>query len=147
MFSDFDTGNDYEDDDDQPLHVGASVEQLQQTALSMFGRFLTRISGEKIPRDVPIATARFLPENEVENILREHGQEMEDGFMISGATLEEMRANCNALMGALLKRILSNVLAEGVSGGLLECEFNVDTNEFDFGVTEKGKQLYDANKN
>lgn len=117
------------------------MERLQNLALSMFARFLTHISGKELPNEMSDWTRQFLRLQEIELIMRDHGKETEEGFILGGDTHEEMTQNMSALMGALLKRILSNVLAKGVDLGFLDCEFNVETNEFDFGVTEEGKRI------
>lgn len=128
---------------DNAEHMGfTSIVNLQQKALYLFGRFLARISGKNLPEEVPVETAKYLPLNEVENILREHGQDIGGGFVVGGDTPEEMQQSIHTLIAALVDRIMSNVLSEGVKNGFLDFEFNTDKNDFVFAVTERGKQLY-----
>lgn len=136
----FDSEHNY-DDEDPNYFAATSMERLQNLALAMFARFLAQLSQRQIPAHMTEWTRQFLSLHEIELIMRDHGQETEDGFILSGDTHEEMTKNMTELMGALIKRILSNVLAKGVSLGLMDCEFNTDSNEFEFGVTEEGKRV------
>ena len=136
----FDPGHNYEDE--EPGYFAAtSMSQIQDLALAMFARFLTQLSGCPISKDLSDWTRQFLSLHEIELIMRDYGQETEAGFIVGGDSQEEMAKNVTEMMSALMKRILSNVLAKGVDLGFLDCEFNTDTNEFDFGVTEKGKRV------
>lgn len=130
-----------DDDEDQSYFAATSMERLQNLALSMFARFLTEISNRPVSEQMSDWSRQFLSLQEIALIMRDYGQETEDGFILGGDTHEEMTEKMTELMGAIMKRILSNVLAKGVDLGLLDCEFNTDTNEFDFGVTEEGKRI------
>ena len=133
--------SEHNDDEDQSYFAATSMERLQNLALAMFARFLTEISNHPLSEQMSDWTRQFLSLKEIELIMRDYGQETEDGFVLGGATHEEMTEKMTELMGALMKRILSNVLAKGVDLGLLDCEFNTNTNDFDFGVTEEGKRV------
>lgn len=136
---DFDADHNYEDN---PECAGiTSVEQIQNVALRVFGRFLEHVSGQQLPKEVPEDARKFLSLNEIEAILRDHGSMVDEGFVLGGDTPEEFQQSMSDLMAALLKRILSNVLATGVNLGWLDVDFNGDTNDFEFGVTEEGKKV------
>lgn len=79
---------------------------------------------------------------ETENIVREHSS-MVDGeiYAIGGDTQEEAHAKVNELLASLMDRIMSNVLSAGVKQDLLDCNYNVDKNDFEFTITDKGKQV------
>jgi hypothetical protein len=144
--SEFDDNEDSPDflseDSDREILGITSIEDLQTYALQMFGKYLTKVSGKNLPPVPPDAAKKFLPLQELEMILRDHGREGEAGFAVGGDTIEEAHKNVHALLYALLSRILSNVLQQGVADGLLDCEFDTDKNDFGFGVTSKGIALY-----
>lgn len=137
---------DFEDEEPEDNHnlLGmTTLEELQTHALGVFGLYLKKFSGaEGLPDMPPESAERFLPLSELECILRDHGQEGEEGYSVGGDTLEEAKANLHKLMFAILQRILSNVLQSGVEEGLLDCEFNADANDFQFCATEKGIEKY-----
>ena len=134
---------DEEPEDNYNLLGMTTLEELQTYALGLFGRYLKKLSNsDALPDMPPDSTERFLPLTELECILRDYGQEGEEGYSVGGDTLEEAKANLNKLMFAILQRILSNVLQSGVEEGLLDCEFNADANDFQFCATEKGIEKY-----
>ena len=50
-------------------------------------------------------------------------------------------AQVHTMMGALVMRIRSNILHEGVKQGYLDAVFDSEKNDFDFEITEKGKKF------
>lgn len=140
----FDPGHNYDDgyEDDGKKFCGIqSLDELQQQALYLFGVYVSRLGGYTCQRPVPETVKKFLPLDEVERILVEHSEQTEHGFILGGSSMEEMRKKMQALMLALLERILSNVLAEGVDQGFLDCYFDGDKNNFNFSVTDLGKSM------
>jgi hypothetical protein len=139
---------DAEQNDDADFDAAAnnmgftSIETLQQKALYLFGRVLARVSGKQIPEEIPENAEKYLSVPEVESILKDHGENVGTGFVIGGDTEEEMHQQLRKLLSALVDRVLSNVLSEGVKSGFLDFEFSTEKNDFVFGVTDLGKQLY-----
>jgi hypothetical protein len=134
---------DYDDepDNDETPSLGAmSFKNLQQEALQLFGRVVKKVSGANIPDAPPVNAEKYLTMAEIEGIIKEHGEEMSGGFIVGGDTEEEARQKIGRLMEALMERILSNLMAEGVKAGHLDCAFDSESNEFEFQITEKGRQ-------
>jgi hypothetical protein len=141
----FDPGHNYNDEPDdgeEPECFGVmSFKNLQQEALQLFGKFVQKVSGANIPDRPPDNAEKYLTLAEVEGIIREHGEEFPHGFVVGGDTEEEARHNMGRLMAALMERILSNLMAAGVKDGHLDCSFDAETDDFEFTITEKGKQF------
>lgn len=133
--------HDDEQDDDETPNLGAmSFKTLQQEALQLFGRVVKKVSGANIPDAPPADAEKYLTLGEIEGIIKDHGQEVSEGFIVGGDTEEEARQNIGRLMEALMERILSNLMAAGVKDGHLDCAFDSESNEFEFQITEKGRQ-------
>ena len=143
--SEFDPGHGYHDG---PDYSGAgryvkvvSAEKLRDQALVWFGRFMERLSQREIPPELTPDVKKYLSVDEVALILKEHAEEAPEGFVVSGASREELAHALRELMASLMQRILSNVLAHAVNQDLLACTFDGETNDFSFHVTEKGIEL------
>lgn len=108
----------------------------------MYGRFLAHMYGRE-PNDEQAKQAEnHLSLQETENIVREHSNVIEgDVYAIGGDTEEEAHAKVNELLASLMDRVMSNVLAAGVKQDLLDCDYNVDKDDFEFTLTGKGKQV------
>lgn len=132
----------FEDGDVPDQRNFGTITDIRDLALVIFGRFLCRL--DKQPPgyyDAKTCTS-FLSVQETENILRDNSQMRHDGlYAVGGETPQEANENFRKLIHALLTRIMSNVLREGVSRELLNCEFDPEKNDFQFGITEKGEQL------
>lgn len=141
----FDPGHNYDDgygDDDEPRCAGfTSAENLRDKALFLFGRFLERISGREISREITPTIQQYLPVEDVALILRDHAEIVPEGFILGGKSREELDGALRKLMEDLMTRILSNVLAKGVNDGFLECVVDGEQDDFKFLVTEKGMQI------
>jgi hypothetical protein len=138
----FDPGHDY--DENEPKCAGfTSAENLRNKALFLFGRILEKISKREVSTEITPAIQKYLPVEEVELILKDHAEIVPDGFIVGAETREDMEIALRELMASLINRIMSNVLARGVSDGFLECIFDGDVNDFQFLLTEKGMQLSD----
>jgi hypothetical protein len=136
------------DDNDDPQHKVCTIDGLRSLALIIFGRYLCK--RENIPPNDELSTrvgSNFLSIQETENILREKSQHADSEFIgIGGDTAEEANEELREVLLALCQRILSNVLAKGVSEELLNCHFNGDRNDFEFELTEKGYQIANSKR-
>lgn len=127
----------------------SSIAAIREAALIMYGRFLAHMYG-RAPDDTKAKQAEnHLSLQETENIVREHSTVIDgDVYAIGGDTEEEARAKVNELLASLMDRVMSNVLAAGVKQDLIDCDYNVDKNDFEFTLTDKGKQVVeDLRKN
>lgn len=117
-----------------------SLEMFRDSILVACSKVIT---GEDFGMDaVPEDLKPILTLQEVETVLRDAGIYEENGvFAIGGDTKEEAAEKVGAIVRALSMRVISNAMASGVSRGLLDCEFDTDTNDFAFQVTDKGRQI------
>lgn len=108
----------------------------------MYGRFLAHMYGREPDDEQAKKAENHLSLQETENIVREHSQIVDgDLYAVGGETAEEAHAIINEMLSALMDRIMSNVLAAGVKQELLDCNYNSDKDDFEFSVTDKGKQI------
>lgn len=121
----------------------STIPAVREAALIMYGRFISRLNNVPIDDEAAKQRHQYLTLQEAENIVREHSYVSDDGYAIGGDTKEEAKKKINELLAALLDRIMSNVLQEGVRQNLLDCQYDVDCNDFTFSVTEEGKQKVD----
>ena len=142
----FDPGHNYDDgpeyDENQQIMGITSLEDLQQLALRLFARFVEQMGGVKMPEDVPPEAEQYLSVDEIERIVRDHGQEFNGGFAVGANSKEEAMEKMRELLSALMTRVMSNVMHKGVKNGWLNCEFDTDTNDFCFTVTDEGKRAH-----
>jgi len=132
----------YENEDDVTHHVCGSIEGLRDHILMMFGGFIAHVSGEKPAENQLEHQRQFLEVWEVENIVKELSDVQGDGVYGIGAnSFEEYREKMLQLFRALASRIMSNVMHAGVKQGLLDAEYDVEQDRFEFSITEKGKEL------
>lgn len=121
-----------------------SMEELRDRALRVFGEAMRRRAGKDIPLPTPEEAHQYLSLDELEAILREHGRQPHGGTAIGGATREEAEQKLREMMSAVQSRILSNVLREAVQRGMLNCEFDPETNDFSFSVTDEARERYNT---
>ena len=134
MFDDENT----DDEEDNKCFGVTTVEQLRDHALQIFGQYIKEMSkNPELPEQVPESATRFLSIEETENILGEFGRDTGEGFLLGGATREEANETIEKMMSAIMSRILSNILAEGVNAGRLECYFDPEINDFAFDIAKK----------
>lgn len=126
-----------------------TIEALRDYALRMFDGYMAHTSGLASP-DAATATQEekqaFLTLEETENILREHAMTGPGVYAVGGETIEEAANKLKTVMVALMQRILSNVLSAGANMGLFDVVFDDETNNFAFGVSEKGHRFYEKIK-
>lgn len=134
---------DNEEENNEHTSMGQTTfESIRNYALCLFGRYLKEAhNNTNLPDIPPDSATRFLSVSEVEAIVREHGFAASEGYYVGGESPEEAYAIIGKMMCALVQRILSNVMAEGTSQGLLDCVFNEKSNDFEFDITEKGKRV------
>jgi hypothetical protein len=147
MSDDTDNQNDETPD---PVDVPImTIESLRDWALRMFDGYLAHASDTPGPDSVnatPEEKQDFLTLEETENILREYAKIGPGVYAVGGETMEEAKETVKAVMAALMQRILSNVLSAGANVGLFDVVFDDETNNFAFGVSEKGQRLYEKIK-
>lgn len=132
----------YSDEEESHILGAATIGGIQQKALMLFGQFVERISGVSMPPEIPLNAEKFLPINELKTIINDYAVEMPAGGWAVGAdTKEDATKKLRSMVDAVLQRILSNVMSEGVHKGWLDCEFNSDTNLFDFSLTDEGRKM------
>jgi hypothetical protein len=131
-----------DDDSEVTHHVCGSIEGLRDHVLEMFGGFIAHISGEQPAENQLEHQRQFLEVWEVENIVKELSDVRSDGVYGIGAnSFEEYREKMLQLFRTLASRIVSNVMHAGVKQGLLDAEYDVEQDRFEFSITEKGKEL------
>jgi len=121
----------------------STIPAVRDAALIMYGRFISRLNETPANDDEAKTKHQYLSLQEAENIVREHSFVSDDGYAVGGDTKEEAKKKINELLAALMDRIMSNVLQEGVKQNLLDCQYDVDNNDFTFSVTDEGKQKVD----
>jgi len=119
-----------------------SIEQLRDHALILFTEYLARQSG--IKQTVDTATleekAQFLSLRETEQITRDFCAADNGEFMaVGGDSPQAAVMQITRLMRALMRRIGSNIVAEGVNRGYLDVWFDGPEGAFAFDVSEAGK--------
>jgi hypothetical protein len=127
-------------DDTNARYELSTIDAVRDAALIMYGRFVARINGQPTNDDEAKTKSQYLTLQETEQIVREHSCVVDGVYGIGGDTKEEAKNKINELLASLMDRVMSNVLQEGVKQELLDCQYDVDTNDFAFSVTEKGKQ-------
>jgi hypothetical protein len=123
-----------------------TIELLRDKALDLFDRFIAERSGMP-PAGAATATLedkqQFLTLEETESIVREYAVIGPGVYAVGGDTQEEAFKKVRIVMGALMQRIMSNVLRAGAGIGLIDVMFDGEANDFRFDVSEKGKKVYD----
>lgn len=125
------------------------MEVLRNQAIVLFGRFLA--AQNKMDPDtyaeLTDEKCKFLSLQETETIVRSFSA-MDNGEMmaVGGNSKKEAIDQIRQLMAALLERVLSNVIAEGVNRDLIDSYFDEARNSFGFEVNENGKQLLEQHK-
>ena len=130
-------------DDTNARYELSTMDAVRTAALIMYGRFIANINGEEPDDEEAKNKTQYISVQETEAIVRENSFVSGDTYAIGGDTQEEVKKNINELLNALLDRIMSNVLQEGVKQELLDCQYDTDTNDFAFSVTDKGKEKVD----
>ena len=129
-------------EEDGPHLLGATtIEGVQKKALILFGQFVERLSGVSMPPEIPAHAEKYLPISELEAIIKDYAIEMPGGWAIGAETEEEATKKLRGMLDAVLQRILSNVMADGVHRGWLDCDFNADTGRFEFSLTNEGHKI------
>lgn len=118
----------------------STIPAVREAALIMYGRFISHINSIPVNDDEAKQKHTYLSVEETENIIREYGYVVDGAYAIGGDTKDEAKKKINELLAALMDRIMSNVLREGVRLELLDCNYDTDTDDFSFSVTEKGRQ-------
>lgn len=121
----------------------STIPAVRDAALIMYGRFIAHINSTSPDDEEAKQKHEYLSLDETENIIREYGFVADGAYAIGGDTKEEAKQKINELLAALMDRVMSNVLREGVRMDLLDCNYDVETNDFSFSVTDKGKQKVD----
>lgn len=120
----------------------SSLEDLRDDALRRFGTAMQRQSGKDFALPPPEESHRYLSLEELDAIVQEHGRRVDGGTVIGGDTREEAVERFGQMMAAILSRILSNVLRSAVQDGMMDCEFDPETNDFMFSVTDEARKRY-----
>jgi hypothetical protein len=124
----------------------STIPAVRDAALILYGRFISRLNDKPIDDEHAKKSEQYLSLQETEAIVREHSYVVDDSYAIGGDTQEEAKEKINELLAALLDRVMSNVLQEGVRQEWLDCQYDVEKNDFAFSVTEKGKQAVVENQ-
>ena len=119
---------------------GGTLGQLRDQALMTFNFCLAAHANLPIP-PVTDAHRKYLSVNEVETIVAENAEDIGEGYAFGAHSRGELMAQVHTMMGALVMRIRSNILHEGVKQGYLDAVFDSEKNDFDFEITEKGKKF------
>lgn len=127
------------DDTDARFQL-STIPAVRDAALILYGRFVSRMNNRSSNDEGAKTCTQHLSLQETEAIVREHSYVVADSYAIGGNTKEEAKQKIKTLLAALMDRIMSNVLQEGVRQDLLDCRYDVDKNDFTFSVTDKGKQ-------
>lgn len=134
-------------DDTAGRYEISSLPAIREAALIMYGRFIAHMHGVEPNDDDAKMRHEHLSLQETENIVREHSFVNEDGvYAIGGDTQEEARAQVNEMLSALMDRVMSNVLSAGVKSELLDCTYDTNIDDFTFSVTDKGREIVDAER-
>lgn len=131
----------YSDDAGFELLGATTLELVQQKSLRLFGEFVERMSGVKMPVEIPEHSEKYLPLNELEAIIRDYAVVIPGGWAVGAATAKDATQKLKEMLDAILQRILSNVMADGVHRGWLDCDFNADTGRFEFSLTDAGQKI------
>lgn len=137
--------NDFEAD--SPKLV--TLEQLRDIAIKVFDDFMHEQNGTN-----PAASeasfeekCEFLSIAETEAIVKDFSSaDVGDMFAVGAPTRAEAVAKMRELVGALVNRVMSNVIALGVKQELIDVAFDDEHNNFAFAVSPKGHALVAANK-
>jgi hypothetical protein len=126
-----------------------SLDNLRDHALNLFDEHSARASGGINPA-ANLASleekSRFLTLEETEQIVREFSSADNGEVMaVGGNTPQEAVMTITKLMQALLTRIMSNVVAEGVKRGYLDSHFDSENNAFAFSVSRQGFEFIQQN--
>ena len=129
--------------DEEPeseVMFGGSITQLRDQALLAFNVCMGMQANLPVP-PVTNTHRKYLSVAEVEAIVAEMANDIGHGYAFGASSREELMAQVHELMNALVMRIRSNILHEGVKQGYLDAIFDSEKNDFDFEVTEKGKEF------
>lgn len=122
---------------------------LRDTALKMFGQFMAQQAGVKPEQcnfDDITEQRRFLSIEETDAIVRSHAATDDGEMMAVGAnTRAEAMQKVQELMRALISRVMSNIIAEGVNRDLIDVAFDNNANDFAFCVNANGRRLVQEN--
>lgn len=129
-----------EENDNVEVMFGGSLEQFRDQALLAFNFCLAMNAKMPVP-PVTDTHRKYLTVEEVEAIVAEKAEDCGEGYALGAGTRKELFEKVNELTGALIMRIRSNILHEGVKRGYLDAIFDSEKNDFDFEVTEKGKKF------
>lgn len=129
-------------DDESNVEVmfGGTIDQLRDKALMMFNFCISMEANLPMPR-VTDTHRKYLSVQEVENIVAEKTDDVGGGYSFAASTRGEVDEFVRDLMHSLVMRIRSNILHEGVNQGYLDAVFDTEKNDFDFEVTDKGKEF------
>lgn len=129
------------DDSHEPeVMFGGTLEQLRDQALMTFNFCLAAHTNLPIP-PVTDTHRKYLSVNEVEAVVAENAEDIGEGYAFGAHSRGELLERVHTMMGALVMRIRSNILHEGVKQGYLDAVFDSEKNDFDFEITEKGKEF------
>lgn len=130
-----------------PNSPAVTIEKLRDDALEMFDHYLAHRLSVKVPKATPEIIEirrKFLSVAEAENIVKEFNcdEDLPEGMCMIGArSVDELRYKMNMLLNALMCRIMSNVVNEGVNLGLIDCAFDDEVDAFAFTPSDKGEKL------
>lgn len=115
----------------------STLDELRDKALRAFNIILACETNMPVP-PVTDVHKKYLTTAETEAIVKDHLSAIGGGYAFGCETRGEMLEKMETVFQALVMRIRSNILAEGVRLGCLEQTFNSETGNFDFELTEKG---------
>jgi len=125
------------------------MEMLRDQAIALFGRFIAEQSGVNAETCAMLTEekCKFLTLPETEAIVRSFSA-MDNGEMmaVGGNSKAEAMQQIRKLMAALLERVLSNVIQEGVRRDLIDVAFDGEQNAFAFQVNANGERLIEEHK-
>ena len=134
--------DDFTDGDDPPDEIcGVTrLEKIREQALILFGHLIAKQSGSPPPNDEESKTkTQYLSLQEVEQILNEFARPFSDNVSaIVGDTPETLHHNVTKFFAALISRIMSNVIRDGVRQDFIDYTYDSEKNNFVFTATEKG---------
>ena len=116
----------------------STLAELRDKALLAFNLILACETNMPVP-PVTDVHKKYLTTAETEAIVKDHLNEVGVGYAFGCETRGEMLEKMETVFQALVLRIRSNILAEGVQRGYLEQTFNSETGDFDFEITKKGE--------
>lgn len=134
-----------ESDAEKDMPKMMTIAFLRDKALEVFNGVLAQQAGLKKEFFVPEINdshRAYLSLKETEAIVESFSAIKGAPFMaIGGNSKAEAMQQVQNLMQALMTRIMSNVIAEGVKQDLIDSAFDSEKNDFVFGVTPKGMDM------